>query len=73
MFEPLGYYKEYYVNSKFVGKLNCEKDREIIGYYGKIFETLVKTITTDNGRKIKAGTEVYTLLYPLGGKLQKNG
>ena len=70
MFESLGYFKEYYVNNKFIGTITpCEKDRNEIGYYSKQTETLTNTITLDNKKKIKKGTEVATLIYPLFGKL----
>ena len=68
-FEPLGWFKEYYIDGKFVGTLNCEKDREIVGYYGNITAPLKENITLENGRKIKAGTIVSTRLYPLCGKI----
>lgn len=71
MFEHLGYFKEYYVGGKFIGTVNCDKDREVVGYDGRKKEMLTDKITLDNGRKIKANTEVMTLLYPLCGKVLK--
>lgn len=68
-FEHLGYFKEYYIGIKPIGTINCEKDREIMGYEGRIKEVLEEEITLSNNRKIKKGTEVTTILYPLNGKL----
>ena len=71
MFEPNGFYREYYIASKFIGKIRCEKDRETIGYEGKRNETLDNDILLDNKKKIKKGTEVMTMLYPFCIKLIK--
>lgn len=68
MFEHLGYFKEYFVNNKFIGTIACEKDREEIGYAGRRKEILAETIILDKGKKIKANTEVVTAIYPLCGK-----
>ena len=67
-FEHLGYFKEYYVNGRFIGMLTCEKDRDIIGYSGRTTEVTDKKITLDNRRVIFPATEVQTILYPLTGK-----
>ncbi len=69
MFEHLGYFKEYYIDNKFIGSLNCDKDRELIGYEGKKEEITISQIILDNKKKIKAGISVVTILYPLCGKL----
>jgi hypothetical protein len=69
MFTELGFYKEYYCNKKFIGTVNCNKDRDKIGYYGMQKEQLTETIILKNNKKIKAGTEVETVIYPLNGKL----
>lgn len=68
MFEILGYFTEYYINNKFIGTINCEKDRDIIGYNGKTFIVLSEDIVLSNKIKIKKGTQVLTILYPLCGK-----
>lgn len=68
MFELIGYYKEYWIENKFLGTLSCEKDRDEIGYAGRKKEILSEQIVLQNKRKIKAGTEVMTYLYPLNGK-----
>lgn len=69
VFEHLGYFKEYYIGSKLIGSMRCEKDREQTGYVGRSTAVLASTITLDNGRKIKTGTEVMTMIYPLNGKI----
>lgn len=71
MFEELGFFKEYYIDNKFIGTIGCEKDREKVGYYGRRVETTTEKIELSNGKKIKSGTEVITYLYPLNGKLKK--
>lgn len=72
MFEDLGYFREYWVNNKSLGMVTCDKDREVIGYTGKRKEVLTSELTLTNGKKIKAGTEVVTMLYPRCGKMIKN-
>lgn len=71
MFEQLGYFKEYYINNRFFGTIKCEKDRDIIGYSGRIDEILSETIILDNGKRIIKGIKVSTLIYPLNGKIVK--
>lgn len=68
MFQVLGYFKEYYSNNKFLGTISTEKDREEIGYYGKKSEVLLNDIYLDNKKKIKKGTEVQTVIYPINGR-----
>lgn len=69
IFEDLGYFKEYYVNSKFIGFINhVEKDREVFGYFGRRTEVLEVDITLDNKRKLRKGTEVVTQLQHLSGR-----
>lgn len=68
-FQKLGYFKEYYLNNKFIGTLPCEKDREIIGYNGRQKEILKDKIVFKKNKSIKARTEVETVIYPLNGKL----
>lgn len=71
MFENIGYFKEYYVNNKFIGAISCELDEQKIGYNGRINKVLQENITLSNGKKIKSGTEVSVFMYPLCGKIQK--
>jgi len=69
MFKHLGYFKEYYINNKFIGTINCEMDREIIGYHGRKNEVLLDKIKLDNGKSIKKNIQVLTILYPLCGEI----
>jgi len=70
MFENLGYFKEYYIDKKFIGTVICEKDRDLIGYEGRKKEITTEVIEFKNKKKIKAGIEVITILYPLCGKIK---
>lgn len=67
-FEIIGYFKEYYIGLKFIGKLTCKKDRDIYGYYGAKVEFLKENVKLDNNKTIKKGVECKTLLFPLNGK-----
>ena len=69
IFEHLGYFREYYIGSKFLGMVVCDKDRQEIGYWGKKTEPLTEDVILTNKQKIKKGTVVTTLLYPLCGKI----
>ena len=60
MFEHLGWFREYFVNGKYIGTVKCEKDREVVGYDGRVTETTTDFILLDNGKKIKRGTEGIT-------------
>jgi hypothetical protein len=67
MFTEFGFYKEFYVDSRFIGNIECEKDREVYGHFGRKTETLERDIVTINKRKIKKGTIVTTMLFPYCG------
>lgn len=69
VFEHLGYFKEYYIGSKLIGSIRCEKDRELTGYGGRKHETITCTITLDNKKLVKSGSAVMTMIYPLSGKI----
>lgn len=43
MFEHLGYFKEYYIDNKFIGTIPCEKDQEI-GYEGRKTSTTTEKV-----------------------------
>lgn len=58
------YFKEYYQGNKFIGFLTCEKDRDIIGFNGRIKEVAENDIQIGK-KRIKAGQEFMTILYPL--------
>lgn len=70
-FQHLGYYKEYYIDNKFIGTIPCEKERDEIGYNGRKIETLKEKVILHNKKAIKSGTQVQTMIYPLSGKLEK--
>jgi hypothetical protein len=70
MFETSNkYFKEFYIGSKYIGQLPCEKDREEIGYYGRQKTILTEDVILKNKKKIKKGTEVNTLIYPICEKI----
>lgn len=61
-YEIFGFYKEYFVDNKYMGCIDCDYDEHRKpGYAGRVLETLDKTIKTDTGKVIKAGTKVMTL------------
>jgi hypothetical protein len=72
MFEHRGYFKEYFIDGKSIGTITCEKDREIMGYTGKIKESIIRGLKLDNGKKIKSGAIVESVIYPLCGRLLNN-
>lgn len=67
-FEHIGYFKEYYIDSKFIGTINCELGDREIGYEGRLGEMVFEKIKLSNKRIIKAGTLTTTIIYPLCGK-----
>ena len=60
----MDFYKEYYQDNKFIGFIPCEKDREVIGFNGRIKQVAEKDIQIGK-KRIKAGQEFMTILYPL--------
>lgn len=68
-FEQFGYFKDYYVNGKFIGNIVCEKDRDVFGYYGRKKEILTEDIVFKNKKRIKKGEEVTTELQVLSGRI----
>lgn len=68
MFNKLGYFKEYYIDNKFIGTIPCDKDREIFGFFGKMNEVLESEIILSNNRKIKKGAYVQTMLFEFCGQ-----
>lgn len=70
-FEHLGFFKEFFIGRVFIGTIKCETDGREIGYHGRKKETFQEDIILDNDKKIKAGTEVITAIYPLCGKVIK--
>ena len=61
----IGYFKEYYIDNKFIGCKKIEYNNEKIGYEGKKNEIITESIVLDNKKKIKKGITVSTLIYPL--------
>ncbi len=72
MFNQQGYFKEYYINNKFIGMHNCDKDRKICGFFGQLKEITKENITFSNKKTIKKGSKVLTILYPFCGTVKKN-
>ena len=70
-FHHLGFFKEFYIGPKFIGYCVCDKDRDIIGYYGRKKEFITGPITLENNKIIK-NIEVTSILYPLCGKIKNN-
>ena len=63
-----GYMIEYYKDNRYVGKINTDtKDREYMGYIGKITQVANEDIYIGK-KKIKKGEEFFTMLYPLNGR-----
>lgn len=74
LFEHGGYYKEYYVNGKYIGSKKFDTENLLlsrVGYMGREKSILTELILLENGKQIKAGTQVTTLVYPLCGKFVK--
>ena len=71
-FENIGYSLDYYVAGKYFGSIRVEKaDREVYGYLGRKLSVTDVDIVLSNKKRIKAGTEVKTELFPLCGKIIK--
>jgi len=71
MFTELGFYKEYYIDSKFIGTTNTNNDGRTIGWEGRKKETINEPIILNNKKKIKAGQVTTTIIYPLSGRIKK--
>lgn len=73
-FETIGFIKEFYIGRKFIGSIRLEEsDRgKSYGYDGRKNETFNELILTQNKRKIKPGTEVMTIVYPMNGKWNRD-
>jgi hypothetical protein len=69
-FELVGYHVDYYQDGKFMGSVRIEKkDRPTCGYQSRILETANQNITIKKNKTIRKGTEFYTELIPLCGKV----
>jgi len=81
MFKEIGYFEEYYVDSKFIGTRTFRGKTApgtTIGYESRIKILITEKLILDAGKSIKAGTEVTRFIYPLNGssnntKNQQNG
>lgn len=68
IFESKGFFKDYFLDGKFIGSLiNVEQDRDVFGYYGRKKEVLTENIKFKN-KTIKKGTIVTTELQVICGK-----
>jgi hypothetical protein len=71
-FEELGFFIEYIVDGKLIGTKNVESnDRGCIGYASRQDHIAEEKITFKGTKHIKPGTNYYTRIYPLCGKLIK--
>ena len=69
MFKKFGYFKEFYIDNKLIGMLNCEKDRDIYGFFGKKIESFDHDLILLNNKKIKKNQSVTTMLFELCGPI----
>ena len=71
-FEYIGWFKDYYLDGKYMGSVNIEHpDREVTGYNGRMVEVIQQTIKTNTKKTLKVGMVVKTEIYPLCGKMLK--
>ena len=69
MFKQEGYFKEYWIDGKYIGTVNrVEKDRDIMGFYGRKEEITTEIIMLSNKKIIKPNTKVTTQIEILCGK-----
>lgn len=62
------YYKDYYLNNKFIGSTISHLDRETFGFMGRKKEIFTDSFKLDNGKIIKPSTEYITELQLLCGR-----
>ena len=69
-FESLGFFKEIYINRKYIGCISCdvEQNRKV-GYVGRKNEVMGEDMVI-NKTKIKKGSVVETIYYPLCGRIK---
>jgi hypothetical protein len=69
-FNTIGYFLEYFVNSKYIGSKSIQiKDTNIIfGYASKQSGIAEEDIILDRNKKIKKGQKYHTYLQKLQGK-----
>lgn len=71
MFKTFGFFKEYYIDNKFIGTAPCDKDRDKFGFFGKKEEILTEDLILTNKRKINKGSKVQTMLFEFCGTTNK--
>lgn len=73
-FQFLGYSLEYYQNNKYVGSVKLTKADRPLGYSGRKYQIAEQDIVIYNSinkaKKIRKGTEYYTEIILLCGKLK---
>ena len=60
--ETEGYFKDVYINKKYIGSIVCDKDRDIFGFYGRLIETTINELVLSNKKRIKPNTLITTEL-----------
>ena len=72
-FEIIGYFKEWFLNGKFIGTtLMTEPEQDVFGYYSQKQETINEDTITSEGKLLKSGLQYKTYQHVLCGKyLQK--
>ena len=69
LFEVFGYFKEYWVDERYLGIKDCDKpEREVFGYYSRMDFEALEDIEFKKGKVIKKGQIYYTRTYPFCGK-----
>jgi hypothetical protein len=71
-FENLGFFIEYLIGGNLIGCRNVpENERGCVGYESTQHEFAHETILLDRNKKIKKGSNYYTRIYPLCGRVIK--
>jgi len=68
-FENIGYFKEYYCNNDFIGSIVTQDADQDFGFMSRVFH-VAKSDFKIGKKWIKKGSEYYTVLMPLCGKLK---
>jgi len=72
LFKTYGYFKDYYLNGKYMGSVNTQdKDRDVMGYTGRKTEVTTNDIIFHNNKRIPKGSTVVTELQVLCGRVKK--
>ncbi len=68
-YEVFGFFKEYYLDGKYLGSTRCEyEEGRTLGYYGRTYEVFTETFLTDTNKRVPKGVKVLTALNPLCGR-----